>query len=203
MTLDKFRTLAWADFFLYSMTDPRSLYRRIKQKDPDAFWISFTVPAFLSLFDILILSLMGRESSFFYYKISSGWILFFLFICLKILVYSSLIDAAAQFSGLKGNIRELIASVNFSLLPQLFVLPAAYPFIVGNLLPSFFYILISMICFVWHVMILVQTFSEMHAIDFGRAFLIIIMPAIVTGTLFFLLAVMFIVNAAGFISTLM
>ena len=101
MTLDKFRTLAWADFFLYSMTDPRSLYRRIKQKDPDAFWISFTVPAFLSLFDILILSLMGRESSFFYYKISSGWILFFLFIFLKILVYSSLIDAAAQFSGLK------------------------------------------------------------------------------------------------------
>lgn len=202
MSLEKFRTLAWADFFLYSLIDPRALYRRIKQKEPDAFWISFIVPASVALSDILLLSLMGRESSFFYYKISYGWILVFLFTFIKILIYTSLIDMAAQFAGLRGNIRELLAVVNFSMLPELFILPAAYPFIVGDFVPAFFYLLFSIVCFVWHVLIIVQSISEMHTIDFGRAFLVYIMPAVVTGTLFFLITVMLIINAVGYISSL-
>lgn len=203
MNLEKFRTLAWADFFLYSLLDPRALYRRIRQKEPDAFWLSFIVPVSVSLSDIIVLSLMGRESSFFYYKISYGWILFFLFTIIKILIYTSLVDMAAQFSGLKGNMKELFTIVNFSMLPELFILPAAYPFIVGDFAPAFFYILITLICFIWHVLIIVQSISEMHTIDFGRAFMIYIMPAIVTGILFFLVTIMLIINGAGYISSLM
>lgn len=203
MSLEKFRSLAWADFFLYSLIDPRALYRRVKQKEPDAFWISFIVPVFVSLSGILILSLLGRESSFFYYKISYGWILIFLFTFIKILVYTSLVDIAAQFSGLNGNIRELITLVNFSMLPDLFVLPAAYPFIVGNFAPVFFYALFSFACFMWHILIIVQSISEMHTIDFGRAFLIYIMPAVVTITILLLTAIMLIINTAGYISTFM
>lgn len=203
MSLEKFRTLAWADFFLYSLIDPRALYRRIKQKEPDAFWFSFIVPASVALSDILLLSLMGRGSPFFYYKISYGWILVFLFTFIKILIYTSLIDMTAQFAGLKGNVRELFAIVNFSMLPELFILPAAYPFIVGDFIPAFFYVLFSIICFAWHVLIIVQSISEMHSIDFGRAFLIYMMPAVVTGTVLLLMAVMLIINTAGYISSLL
>ncbi len=203
MSLEKFRTLAWADFFLYSLMDPRALYRRIKQKEPDALWMSLLVPAFVSLSDILILSLMGKESPFFYYKISYGWIMIFLITFIKVVIYTSLVDAAAQFNGLKGSIRELLTAVNFSMLPELFILPASYPFIVGDFAPAFFYILFSIIAFAWHVLILVQAISEMHSIEFGRAFLIYIMPAIVTCTAFLLIAVMFIINAAGYISSLL
>ncbi len=203
MILEKFKSLAWADFFLYALIDPRSLYRRIKQKDPDALWLSFAVPAAVSLADILVLSLMGKESNFFYYKISYGWILVFLFSFLRILIYASLVDAAAQFSGLRGNIREMITVINFSLLPELFILPAVYPFIVGGIIPAFFYIILTMVCFVWHVLILVQAISEMHTIEFGRSFLIFIMPAIVTGTIFFLIAVMMIINTAGYIFSIL
>ncbi|HOP64664.1 MAG TPA: YIP1 family protein [Spirochaetota bacterium] len=203
MKLESFRTLAWADFFLYSMIDPRALYRRIKQKEPDPFWISFIVPASVSLSGILTISLMGRESAFFYYKLSYGWIFVFLYTFLKTVIYASLIDVAAQFSGLKGNIREVISSVNFSMLPELFILPAAYPFIVGDFIPLFFYVLFSLVCFVWHVLILVQAISEMHIIDFGKAFLIYIMPAVFTGIVFILMAVMFFINALGYFSSIM
>jgi hypothetical protein len=203
MNPEKFRSLAWADFFLYSLIDPRALYRRVRQKDPDAFWLSFIVPAFSSLSGILLLSLLGRESTFFYYKISYGWILVFLFTFLKILIYTSLVDVMAQLSGLNGNIRELIPLMNFSMLPELFVLPAAYPFIVGNFVPVFFYVLFSLVCFVWHVLIIVQSISEMHTIDFGRAFLIYIMPAVLTGIIAFLIGIMLIINTAGYISAFM
>jgi len=203
MNLEKFRSLAWADFFLYSLIDPRALYRRVKQKEPDAFWISFIVPVFVSLSGILILSLLGRESAFFYYKISYGWILIFLFTFIKIIVYASLVDISAQFSGLNGNIRELITLMNFSMLPDLFILPAAYPFIVGNFAPVFFYALFSFACFTWHILIIVQSISEMHTIDFGRAFLIYIMPAVLTITVLLLTAIMLIINTAGYISTFM
>ena len=200
MNLDKFRTLAWADFFLYALIDPRALYRRVRQKEPEPFWISFIVPVFVSLSGILLLSLIGRESAFFYYKISYGWILVFLFTLIKILIYSSLVDAAAQFSGLKGNIRELITLVNFSMLPELFVLPAAYPFIVGDFAPVFFYVLFSLVCFIWHILIIVQSLSEMHTVEFGRALLIYFMPAVVTGIVLFLAGLVLVINTAGYIS---
>ena len=203
MNLEKFRSLAWADFFLYSLIDPRALYRRVKQKDPDAFWISFIVPLFVSLSGILLLSLLGRESAFFYYKISYGWILVFLFTFIKILIYTSLVDVVAQFSGLKGNIRELLTLMNFSMLPTLFVLPAAYPFIVGDFVPLFFYVLFSLACFIWHILIIVQSISEMHTIDFGRAFIIYLMPAVVTGIILLLTGIMLVINTAGYISTFM
>jgi len=203
MNLEKFRSLAWADFFLYSLIDPRALYKRIIQKEPDAFWLSFIVPVFVSLFGILLVSLIGRESAFFYYKISYGWILVFLFSLIKILIYTSFIDVAAQLFGYNGKIRELITLMNFSMLPELFVLPAVYPFIVGDFVPLFFYALFSIACFIWHVLIIVQSISEMHSIEFGRAFLIYIIPAIVFGTILFLTGIMLIINTAGYLLSFM
>ena len=202
MNLEKFRELSWADFFLYSLLDPRALYRRIKQKDPDSFLMSFIVPAAVALSDILVISLLGKQSGFFYYKISYGWILVFLYTILKVIVYASMMDMVAQFFGHKGNIRELIILVNFAMLPELFLLPALYPFIVMNFVASFFYVLFSIIFFIWHVLILIQGISEMHTIDFGKSFVIFILPAVITGIILFLIFIMLVITLFGYIAGL-
>jgi len=200
MTLQKFRELGWADFFLYSLLDPRALYRRIKQRDPDAFLMSFIVPAAVALSDILVLSLMGKESHFFYYKISYGWILIFLYTILKVIVYASMMDMVAQFLGHRGNIRELMVLVNFAMLPELFLLPAVYPFIVTDFAASFFYVLFSIMLFIWHVLILIQGISEMHTIDFGKSFVIFILPAVITGIILFLILTMLVITLFGYVA---
>lgn len=200
MIVETFKSLRWTDYFLYALTDPRELYRRIKQKDPDPFALSFIVPAIAALFDILVLSLMGRESGFFYYKISYGWILVFIYALFKIAVYSSLVDVTAQFFGYKGNIREMIIIVNFSLFPGVLFLPVIYFFSIINFAPLFFYILFSIVFFIWYVMIFVQGISEMHSIDFGESFLIFILPAVFIGVVFFLISVLLIITGIGFIT---
>ncbi len=43
----------------------------------------------------------------------------------------------------------------------------------------------------------------MHTIDFGRAFIIYLMPAVVTGIILLLTGIMLVINTAGYISTFM
>ncbi len=200
MILETLKSLRWSDYFLYSITDPRELYRRIKQKDPDPFFLSFIIPAMTALFEILVLSLMGKETGFFYYKLSYGWILVFIFALFKIVIYSSLVDITAQFFGYRGNIREMLTLVNFSVFPRVFILPLFYLTVVLNFAPSFFYVFFSMAFFIWYVMIFVQGISEMHSIDFGKSFLIFILPALFLGIVFFLIAVLLIITGVGFIT---
>lgn len=201
MILETLKSLRWSDYFLYAIIDPRELYRRIRQKDPDPFFLSFIIPAITALFDIIALSLVWNETGFFYYKLSYGWILVFIYIAFKTVVYSSLVDSAAQFSGCRGNIRELLTIANFSIFPRVFFLPAFYLFAVIDFAPCFFYVFFSILCFAWYVMIFVQGISEMHSIDFGKSFLIFIIPAVLIGLVFFLCAVLLIVTGVGFITT--
>lgn len=201
MMIETLKSLRWADYFLYAITDPRELYRRIKQKDPDPFILSFMVPLVASLFDVMVLSLTGSETVFFYYKISYGWILIYIFALFKIVIYSSLVDVTAQFFGYNGNIRDMITVMNFSMIPRFFFLPAFYFFAVVDFAPGFFYVFLSILAFFWYVMIFVQGISEMHSIDFGKSFVIFILPAIFFGTVFFLIAVLLIITGAGFLSS--
>jgi len=199
MTMESFRSLRWADYFLYTILDPRELYRRVKQKDSNTFVLSFIIPVAYSIFAILIMSLAGNEGNFFYHKISYGWILILLYTIFKIIIYSSLIDITAQFFGYKGNIKEIMTLYNFSLFPELFLLPAYYTFVTINFAPTFFYVLFSIIFLIWQVMIFAQSFSEMHSIDFNKSIIILIIPAISIGLVFFLIAVLIIILAFGFI----
>ena len=199
MTMESLKSLRWADYFLYTILDPRELYRRIKQKEFDTFILSFIIPAAYSVFAILTMSLSGKESVFFYHKISYGWILILLYTIFKIIIYSSLIDITAQFFGYKGNIKEIMTLYNFSLFPELFLLPAYYTFVTIDFAPTFFYVLFSIIFFIWQVMILAQSFSEMHSIDFNKSIIILIIPALAIGLVFFLIAVLLVILAAGFI----
>lgn len=201
MILETLKSLRWTDFFLYAITDPRELYRRIKQGDPDPFILSFIVPAVTALFDILVLSLVGKETGFFYYKISYGWILVFIYAVFKTVIYSSLVDMTAQFFGYKGNIREILTLVNFSLFPTVFFLPLFYLFKIIDFAPVFFYALLSIVFFIWYVMIFVQGISEMHSIDFGKSFVIFILPAVFICFVIFLMFILLVITGIGFITS--
>jgi len=200
MILETVKSLRWADFFIYSVTDPRELYRRIKQKDPDPFILSFFIPAVVTFFDLLAISLVGRANSFFYYKMSYGWLLVFIYAIFKIAVYSSLVDATAQFFGYRGNIREILTIVNFSVFPRIFFLPVFYLFAASDFAPVFFYMFFSILFFIWYIMIFVQGISEMHSIDFGKSFVIFIIPAAFIGIIFFLITILLVMTGIGFIN---
>ena len=199
MAFENFKSLGWTDYFLYTILDPRELYRRIKQKDPDPFMLSFIIPVAYSIFAILIMSLAGKETGFFYQKLSYGWVLIFLYTLFKIIIYSSLVDVTAQFFGYKGSIKEVITLYNFSLFPELFFLPAFYVFVIIDFAASFFYVLFAIGFFIWQVMIFAQGFSEMHSIDFNKSIVILVIPVISIGIMFFLMAILFFILAFGFI----
>jgi hypothetical protein len=199
MSLDKVKSLVWADYFIYTLTDPRELYRLIKSGNGGILLISFSVPALVVIADILALSILGEATGFFYYRLSYGWILVFIYTLVKIAVYSSLIDTVSQFMGYPGRIKELLAVVGFSLFPKVFILPAVYFFSLIGFAPGFFYVFIAFLLFVWHVLVLIQGISEMHSIDFGKAFAVYIIPGIVTGLALFFMLVVIVIAGTGLI----
>ena len=112
MILAELKSLRWADLLLYSLLDPRSLYRQINRNEPRSFALSFLMPAAVAIIELLTLSLLGKQTPFFYYKVTYGWILLFLCQALISVIAASLMDMASQFFGWKGNIREFtMASV--------------------------------------------------------------------------------------------
>lgn len=200
MIVETLKSLRWTDYFLYAITDPRELYRRIKQQDPDPFAFSFAIPAAVAFFDILALSVSGRETGFFYYKISYGWILVFIFGLFKIVIYSSLVDTIAQFFGYRGNIKEILVVVNFSVFPEIFFLPLFYLSAITGFAPGFFYAFFSILFFIWYIMIFVQCISEMHSIDFGKSLVIVLLPAVFIGIALFFITILLVITGVGFIT---
>ncbi len=196
MSFEKMKSLVWADYFLYALTEPRELYRSIKADKANNIFVSMLVPAFITLANILALLIIINGTGFFYYWISYVWILVFLYTIVKIVVYSSLIDAVSQFMGYDGRIKETITVVSFSLFPKAFILPLVYFFSIINFAPGFFYVFITFLLFIWHVMILIQGISEMHSIDFGKALAICIIPGILASLVLFFMLLL--VAIAGF-----
>ncbi len=198
MTLSYFRSLAWADYFINALVDPRNLFRIFARKDAKPFGMSFIIPALLAITEILSISLLGSESSFFYYKISYGWILFFLIIILKLIISASLMDMIAQFFGFNGRIKELVSILNYSLLPGVFLLPIIYIFKIMNFAPLFFYFLFTLLLTIWSAFIAIQGISEMHSTGFGRALFIYLFPSIFALLFTFFIIILLIISGVGF-----
>ncbi|HNW27842.1 MAG TPA: hypothetical protein PKN50_05155, partial [Spirochaetota bacterium] len=72
MIIAELRSLRWTDLFLYSLLDPRALYRQIDRQEPRSFALSFVMPVAVAVIDIITTSLLGKESPFFFYKITYG-----------------------------------------------------------------------------------------------------------------------------------
>jgi len=146
------------------------------------------------------MSFTGKETNFFYHKMSYGWILIFLYTLFKMIIYTSLVDMTAQFFGYKGSIREILTLYNFSTFPELFLLPVFYGFVIIDFAPYFFYVLFSIGFFVWQIMIFAQSFSEMHSIDFNKSIVILMIPAAAIALIILLMAVLLVLLAVGFIA---
>lgn len=200
MIIAELRSLRWTDLFLYALLDPRALYRQIDRQEPRSLALSFVLPAAVAVVDILTMSLLGKESSFFFYKITYGWIFMALYHSLTVVISAALMDMAAQFFGYKGNIRDLIILVNFSLFPKIFILPLVYIFKVFNFAPLFFYAFFSTGLLVWSALVAVQGISEMHSVSFGKAFVMYIFPALLVGVTLFFMLVLLVICGVGYLA---
>lgn len=95
---------------------------------------------------------------------------------------AALMDMISQFLGHKGNIREMISLLNFSLFPQMFILPLTFIFAVINFAPFYMMPFFGIVLFVWSAWVAVTGISEMHSVDVSRAILIFIFPyVLITG----------------------
>ncbi len=200
MIIAELRSLRWADLFLHSLVDPRALYRQIARKEPRPLALSFLVPAMVSGIGILTTSVLAVQTGFFYYKITYGWILFFLFNSVTVLIAAGLMDMAAQFLGFRGNMRDLVPLLNFSLFPRVFILPLVYIFKAFSFAPIFFYSFFFVGLLAWSAFIAVQGLAEMHNCGFGRAVLIFLFPGLLTGAALFFMAILLAICGAGYIA---
>jgi hypothetical protein len=200
MILAELKSLKWADLLLYALLEPRSLYRQINRNEPKSFALSFMLPAIVAITEILTLSLLGKQTPFFYYKVTYGWIMLFLCQALTAVVSAALMDMASQFFGWKGNIREFVVLINFSLFPKVFLLPLVYLLRVFNFAPLFFYAFFSLGLFVWSAFIVIQGISEMHSCNFGKAALVYLFPAILIGTTLFFVFILLLICGVGYLA---
>jgi len=182
--IETFRSLKWADFLINALVDPRALCRQINKNEPKPFGMSFILPASFAVIDIITVSMLSTQTPFFYYKISYGWILLFIYLSFKIVFFALLMDLLAQFLGYAGSIKDTITLVNFSIFPKLFLLPVIYIFNVFNFAPLFFYMFISFGLYAWSAVIIILGISEMHKSDFGKSLLIFIFPYLFVGVIF-------------------
>ena len=147
MKLSGMRSLKWSDVLIYSIVDPRAMYRQLKEYERLPLALSFLIPAMVAVTDIIAGSLLGGGNSFFYYRITYGWILHFLLLSFFILVTSSLMDLAGQFTGLRGNVKELIALINFSLFPRVLSASAGIHFLRNQLRSRIFLLVLLFLPF--------------------------------------------------------
>ncbi len=186
----QFRSLAWSDYFLYSITDFRELYRRVRQDGAVASWFSFLVPFLVALTSVVSASLMAIDDPIFMDRIKYGIAFSFFSEVLQVMVYSSLIDSLAQLQGFKGNVKEVVTVYNFAMFPRVFILPIAFFFSTVGFGAGFFYVVGTIALFAWYVINFIQGLSEMHSIELGRALGLFLIPSIIIVLVGFLLLVL-------------
>lgn len=195
------RNLRWTDFFFNALVDPRALYRSIAAREVNPLAMSFIVPAFAVIADILSLSLLGQQTGFFYYKVTYGWILLLLVAILRYVITASLMDLISQLMGNEGKVGQMIPLLNYSLFPRVLILPVVHIFKIINFAPIFFYIFFSLVLFLWSAFIVIQGVSEMLKTGFGRSFVIFIFPYLFTGIISFFVIILMVITGIGFLST--
>ena len=191
MNFAQIKTLQWADVLIYSLLDPRAMYRYVRDRRTFPIHITFIIPALACLSEIVTFALVSGRSS--HGGFAYGWIFLFILISVSIIIAASLMDLTAQFLGFKGNAKEFIAVINLSLFPKIFLLPAAYIFIIIDFAPVFFYCLFSFCLFIWSSIIEILSISEMHRASFGNSLFIYVFPTLLFSfTMFFSTILLFI-----------
>ena len=198
MIIETVKSLRWADFFIYIVTDPRALARLIRTNDPPSFMLSFLPPMLAAIAFVISSSMLSSQSGFFYYKISYGWVLLSMLSILQILIYSSLTSFSLEFTGNKSSIKEIITICNFAQFPVSFLLPLVYIFSVINFAPVYFFLLFSMAFIVWSSYISISGISELYNLSFSKSLFAYFFPYILISVSGFFIFILIAVNLIGF-----
>lgn len=198
--METIKSLRWVDYYFFTLVDPRKLTANVIRGVPHPLPLSLMVVAAVAIIEILVSSILGMQTPFFYYKITYGWILLFLVFLLLIIILSSLIDLTCQFLGYEGNVRVIVFLMCFSLLPITLLLPMVYIFRIFHFAPLFFYVFFSLCLSVWSAIIIILGISEIHRISFSKSFIIFIFPFFLVGGIAFLIAFLTIMNLIAYVS---
>ena len=200
--IEYIKSLRWTDYFFLCLFDPRRLVNLIGKREGNPFLLGLLIVFVVSLFEIISLSLFGTENYFFYYKISYGWILVFIIVFLKIIIFSSLVDLFCQFREHPGSIMKIINLVCFSFFPLIFLLPVVVIATTLNIVPIVFFILVTILLHFWQAMIIIQGISEIYQMGFGESLVMFLSPILFIGLITLFIIILFFINFGGFISSL-
>ena len=190
MNIADIRSLKWVDYIYYTILDPRMLARLILQSENQFLPVTFAIPVLLAASEIISISLLRKQTGFFLYKISYGWILLSLMIIISVFIAVWLVETALQLSNRGGKIKAEITLVNLACFPMIFILPSIVIFSVLNFAPVFFYFLFLVLYFIWSCIIIVLGISEIHGLSTGRTSAVCVIPAAASAVIMFLLSVL-------------
>ncbi len=196
------RSFRWVDYFFFVLTEPRKLVMLFSKEEVPSLVVGCVNLAFVAISEILALSLLGRETTYFYDKITYGWIMSLLILVMQVVIIASLIDSACQFLGFNGNVRRTINLLSFSLFPRVLILPAVFIFRILNFAPYFFYVLISLGLMIWSALIVIQGVSEIHSTNIGRSILAFLIPFVFVGLLVFFVVLLAVLKFVGYLAAL-
>lgn len=194
------KSLVWVDYFFLVFTDPGKLTVLLMRDDSRALPFGFIIAASVSFMEILALSLLGKQTPYFYDKLTYGFILAFILLSLNVIIFGCLIDCVCQFMGYVGNVKQIINMLNFSLVPHMLLLPAVFIFKIFNFAPVFFHIFFTICLLFWSAMIVIHGIKEMHSISFGRASVVFVIPFIFIGMASFFSTLLIVINIIGLLS---
>lgn len=191
------KSLRWVEYILQTLTDPRAMGRLVKRNEHASFVLSYLMPVFIAFFDILTIATLSRQTHMFYGKITYGWIALSLFFAFKNTLFAAIMDMSFQLFGYSGSVRELIAVINYSSFPRLFILPLLTIFRIIHFAPPFFYFALIIVSSIFVMLTAVQAVSEIYSVSLGRSFLIYFLPALIVYGSFVLMAAALIMMMAG------
>jgi hypothetical protein len=201
--IETVKSLKWADFFIYVMTDPRALARQIRLNEPKSFLLSFLSPVLASLAYLIASSMTSGQSDYFYSKISYGWALMSILSILQILIYSSLTSFSLEFSGKKSSIKEIVTLCNFAQFPITFLLPLMFILSKLKFMPLYFMymfivlILLSIGFIIWSALISILGISEFYDLSISKSMFAYLFPYILISASGFIIFLLVIANLIG------
>ncbi len=173
--LQKFRELQWTDYIKYVFADPAKIAYLLEPGKgflPAALFVPIaSAGAF-----ILASSSLRIQNSFFFYKMSYGWIMLSVIYIAKVVIIASLLDMIMQFTGKSGSVVKNISIIALSYFPSLFIVPAIAVFTAVNFAPAFMFFLLIIFFDAWGVFIVVRALSELYRIQFSKSLVIYFVP---------------------------
>lgn len=198
--MEYLKSLEWVDYYFFSIIDPRRLAGLLKREEGKPFLVGYITVAAVAAINIITFSLIGKETSYFYNKITYGWISSFLVSVLIIIIYAALIDFFCQLRGKPGSIKTIVNLLNISLFPHAFLLPIFFIFKVAQFAPIFFLILSIFGLTAWQALIIILGLSETHQMEFSEALVAFLFPVLMIGVIAFFIFILMIINLISFIS---